>query len=84
MVAVLKSEQEPVRSKGHHLNAFDTLRGEVVLGHGGFGTFRGKTTLERWIVRAWAPFSNSLMLSMGQKANRNFYNGPLTSENSGF
>jgi hypothetical protein len=45
IVALLKSEHEPVHSNGNHLNALDTLRGQVVLGHGGFCAFRDKTTL---------------------------------------
>ena len=65
MVALLKSEHEPVRSNINHINALDTLRGHVVLGHGGFCAFRDKTTIERWLVSVRATFSKSFMLSMG-------------------
>ena len=42
-MALLKSEHEPVRSNGNHLNAIDTLRGRVVLGHDGFDALHDKT-----------------------------------------
>ena len=72
-MALLKSEHEPVRSNVNHINAIDTLWGHVVLGYSDFYVFRDKTTLERWLVSAWATFSKSLMLSMDEKTNRNFY-----------